>query len=194
MKIGLDFDGVVSDCGQLKSDGAKLIYGIDIPPEKFKKELVVDTGILTADQYRHLQRQIYDNPKIGLTMLPVDGALEFVPRLQQEGHDLMVVTSRGESESWIAREWMRQKDLELKLVAVGGGVSKTEACRGLDVYIDDDLDKLEPLVGVVPGRFLFSWGYNQHIEVSPAIAQRVRSWEHFYQEVSRLNGKSYCVR
>jgi uncharacterized HAD superfamily protein len=190
MRIGLDFDGVISDCGRLKSQGAKILYGVEIPPEKFKKELVVDTGILTLEQYRHLQKQIYGTREIGLTMLPVGGVLEFVPKLQQEGYDLMVVTSRDEAESEIAREWMKQKNIELKLVGVSGGVSKTDACRGLDVYIDDDLDKLEPLVGVVPNRFLFSWGYNQHIEVPPTIAQRIQSWEHFYQEVSKLNEKS----
>ena len=156
MRIGLDFDGVISDCGQLKSDGAKLLYGVKISPEKFKKELVVGTGILTLEQYRHLQKQIYGTREIGLTMLPVDGVLEFVPKLQQEGYDLMVVTSRGESGSEIAREWMKLKSLDLHLVGVSGGVSKADACKGLDVYIDDDLDKLEPLVDFVPHRYLFS--------------------------------------
>jgi len=189
MRIGLDFDGVISDCGRLKCQGAKMLYGVEISPERFKKELVVDTGILTLEQYRHLQKQIYSNREIGLTMLPVEGVFEFLPKLQQEGYDLMIVTSRGEKESEIAREWMKQKNISVKLVGVGGGVSKTDACRGLDVYIDDDLDKLEPLVGVVPNRFLFSWGYNQHIEVPQILAKRVESWERFYQEVSRLNGK-----
>ena len=127
MRIGLDFDGVISDCGQLKSDGAKLLYGIEIPPEKFKKELVVDKGILTLEQYRHLQKQIYGTREIGLTMLPVNGVLELVPKLQQEGYDLMIVTSRGEPESEIAREWMELKGLELHLVGVGGGVVEGSA-------------------------------------------------------------------
>lgn len=189
MKIGLDFDGVLSDCGQLKSDGAKLLYGVEIPPEKFKKELVVDTGILTLEQYRNLQKKVYENRENGLTMLPVKGVLEFVPKLQQEGYDLIVVTSREEIGSEIAREWMRLKGLELYLVGIGGGVSKTEACKGLDVYIDDDLDKLEPLVDSVPNRYLFSWGYNKHIQIPQSVAKRIESWRQFYEEVSSLNGK-----
>ena len=139
MRIGLDFDGVISDCGQLKSYGAKLLYGVEIPPEKFKKELVVDTGVLTLERYRHLQKQIYGTREIGLTMLPVNGVLELVPKFQQEGYDLMVVTSRGEPESEIAREWMKSKSLDLHLVGVGGGVSKADTCKGLDVYIFDYL-------------------------------------------------------
>lgn len=188
MKIGLDFDGVISDCGQLKSDGAKFLYGVEIPPERFKKELVVDGGILTLEQYRNLQKQIYGNRDIGLTMLPVEGVLEFLPRLQQESYEMSIVTSRGVPESEIAREWMRLQGLKLELIGVGGGVSKVNACKGLDVYIDDDLDKLKPLVDSVPHRYLFSWGYNSHIQVHQSIAKRINSWQHFYEEVSSLNG------
>ena len=190
MRIGLDFDGVISDCGQLKSEGTKLLYGIEIPPEKFKKELLVNTGILTAQQYKAVQMQVYGNREIGLKMLPVDGVLEFLPRLQREGYDLMIVTSRGKSESEIAREWMRLKGLEVHLVGVGGGVNKADACKGLDAYIDDDLDKLEPLVDSVPYRYLFSWGYNQHIQVPESVAKRIESWQHFYKEITFLNKHS----
>jgi len=188
MKIGLDFDGVISDCGRLKSHGAKLIYGVEIPPERFKKELVVDAGILTLGQYRHLQKQIYETRGIGLSMFPVDGVLEFVPRLQQEGYGLIIVTSRGNPGSEIAREWMRNHGLDVQLISSGIGRSKADACRGLDVYIDDNLNKLEPLIDVVPHRYLFSWEYNQHIEIPAGMAQRVNSWHHFYEEVRRLNG------
>ena len=188
MRIGLDFDGVISNGGQLKSDGAKLLYGVEIPPERFKKEVVVGEGILTLGQYRHLQEQIYDTREIGLTrLLPVDGVLEFVPKLQQEGYDLLVVTSRGERGSEIAQEWMKQKGLDLHLVGVGGGVSKADACKGLDVYVDDDLDKLKLLVGSVPHRYLFSWDYNRHVRVPQEIAKRIESWQHFYNEISSLN-------
>lgn len=187
MKIGLDFDGVISNCGQLKSDGARLLYGVEIPPERFKTELVVEAGILTLEQYRNLQRQIYENSEIGLTMLPVEGIFEYIPKLKQDRHDLIVIASRNQSSYNIAKEWMKRQNLSLNFVGVGGGVKKTEACRGLDVYIDDDLDKLEPLVDIVPHRFLFSWGYNQHIQAPKEVAKRVSSWKQFYEEIAKLN-------
>jgi len=187
MKIGLDFDGVITDCGQLKSDAAKLLYGVEIPPERFKKELVVDRGILTLKQYEHLLKQIYETREIGSTMLPVDGVLEFVPKLQQKGYDLIVITSRGKLGSEIAREWMKSRSLNLHLIGVGRGISKADACKKLDVYIDDDLDKLESLVDVVPHRYLFSWDYNRHIQVPKEVAKRIESWQHFYDEVLSLN-------
>jgi len=49
MKIGLDFDGVISDCGKLKSDGAKKLYGFDIPSAKFKsRKLSMDRGYISG--------------------------------------------------------------------------------------------------------------------------------------------------
>ena len=161
-----------------------MLYGVDIPPERFKTELVVGAGILTKEQYRNLQQQIYGTREMGLKMQPVEGVLEYLPRLQQEGHDVLSITSRYNRDAEIAREWLSLQKLSLPLIAVGRDVSKAEACRGLDVYIDDDWDKLELLVGVVPRLFLFSWGYNQHLTVPPTSAQRVESWREFYQKIS----------
>ncbi len=185
MKIGLDFDGVISDCGKLKSDAAKKIYGLDIPPEKFKKEIVIGEGHLTAEQYRNLQKIIYGTREVGFLMEPVVGMLESVPQLLALGHKFLIVTSRGEVELEIAKEWSVKKGLALDFIGVGYGVSKASACAGLNVYIDDDLEKLEPLVGIVPHRFLFSWGYNSHIDEG-SIAKRVGSWQELCKTIESL--------
>ncbi len=187
MKIGLDFDGVISDCGKLKSDAAKKLHGLDIPPEKFKKEIVIGEGHLTAEQYRNLQKIIYGTREMGFLMEPVDGVLEYIPRLLAEGHTILIVTSRGETELEIAKEWGVRHGLTLDFVGVGYGKNKIAATAGLDVYIDDDFDKLEPLIDTVPYRFLFSWGYNQHAEVG-TVARRVASWREFYAVIESLKG------
>jgi len=185
MKIGLDFDGVISDCGKLKSDGARKLYGVDIPSAKFKKEIVVGEKHLTAEQYRELQKIIYGTREIGFLMELVDGVIEFLPRLIADGHTVLVVTSRGEVELEIAKEWSVRQGLQLNFVGVGYGNSKADAANGLDFYVDDDLDKLEPLIGIVPHRFLFSWGYNAHVDVGN-VAKRVSSWKELYSIVTML--------
>ncbi len=195
MRIGLDFDGVISDCSKLKSYAANLLYGVDIPPAQFKKEIVVDGGLLTKDQYRALQKTIYGTRELGLLMEPVDGVLHYLPRLAAEGHEMLIVTSRGEVELEIAREWTVSKGLALHFVGVGYGNSKANAAAGLDMYVDDDLDKLEPLVRVVPHRYLFSWGYNQHVDVG-SVAKRIAAWEELYgiiREVS-MKPRYYTVK
>lgn len=184
MKIGLDFDGVISDCGKLKSDVTKELYGLDIPPEKFKKEIVIGEGYLTSNQYRDLQNIIYKTREFGFLMKPVAGVLESIPYLLALEHTLLIVTSRGEIELEIAKEWSFNQGLTLDFIGVGYGVSKANACKGLDIYIDDDFEKLEPLVGIVPHRFLFSWGYNSHIEVG-TVANRISSWEEFCKTIEK---------
>ncbi|MEK6928547.1 MAG: hypothetical protein AABW65_01155 [Nanoarchaeota archaeon] len=186
MKIGLDFDGVITDCGKLKSLGAKRLYNLDIQPEIFKTELVVGSGILTHSQYRFLQNQIYET-ELGMQMEIVPGAREYIEQLKKDSNKLYIITSRGKEACDIAQSWMNQNNIILPMHSVGGGISKKKACKGLDVYIDDDYDKLEPLVGVVPNRFLFSWGYNQYINTNEDIAKRVSSWKDFYEKIQGLN-------
>jgi hypothetical protein len=81
MKIGLDFDGVIFDCGKLKSDVARKIYGKEIPPALFKKEFVIGNGLLTASEYRELQKLIYGTREYGLLAEPVAGVLYYLPKL-----------------------------------------------------------------------------------------------------------------
>lgn len=185
MKIGLDFDGVISNCGKLKSDGAKKLYEVDIPPAKFKKGIVVGEKLLTAGQYRELQKIIYGTREFGFLMEPVDGVLHYLPRLVADGHTVLTITSRGEVGLEIPKEWSTRQGLQLDFVGVGYNNSKAGAAAGLDVYVDDDLDKLEPLVGIVPHRFLFSWGYNAHVDVG-TIANRVASWGELYRAIQVL--------
>lgn len=183
MRIGLDFDGVISDCGQLKSMGAARLYGVTIPPEKFKKEIVLGEKWLTPEQYRELQSNIYGTPELGLLMDPVPGMIEYLPLLISDGHQVTIITSRANTELSIARTWSVRQGLALTFIGVGYGNSKAEAARGLDVFVDDDLDKLVPLVPVVPHRFLFEWGYNQHVLVGQT-ARRIKSWAELYRWVS----------
>lgn len=183
MKIGLDFDGVISDCGQLKSNAAKMLYGLDIPACDFKKESIIGGGHMTAAQYAAFQDIIYRTRDAAHFMHPVDGMAESIRRLADDGHTLTVVTSRDGEGLEIAKQWSAEQGLSLDFIGVGHGVSKAGACAGLDAFVDDDLDKLEQLVGVVPRRFLFSWGYNKHL-AEEATAKRVGSWQEFCEEIA----------
>jgi len=187
MRIGLDFDGVITDCGKLKKEGAMRLFGITIPEEKFKKEIVIAENLLTEDQYRSLQKEIYDNPNIGLLAESVEGMKEYVQTLQEKGHTLTIITSRSAESLEVAKEWLKIKNIELPIVGVGQEKTKENACRNLqlDIFVDDDLDKLQPLIDCVPHLFLFSWGYNLHIDPG-SIATRVLSWSDLYKKITTL--------
>ncbi len=185
MKVGLDFDGVIIDVGKLKSESARRLYGIYIPPERFKKDIVVGSGILTLGQYKYLQKQIYDSNGFGLKMEPVKDVLEIIPNLQVQGFDLKIISSRIGNGIDIAKKWIEKYNLNIPIIGAGWENNKAIFCKGLDVYIDDDLDKLEPLIDIVRYRFLFSWGYNKDVELDN-IAHRIESWQHFYDELHKL--------
>lgn len=191
MKIGLDFDGVIADCGRLKSEAALELYGVNIAPEYFKKELILSQRLLTLEQYRELQEQIYGTRKLGLQLAPVPGVFEYIEVIEKQ-HEVRIITSRGKDETLIAQEWLaiQHPNFAIEFTSVGYGNSKAEALTGFDIFVDDDLDKIEPVVDIVPHRFLFSWGYNRHIAEGD-IAQRVNSWADLYSQIKEIEGKSY---
>jgi hypothetical protein len=179
MKIGLDFDGVIIDCGNLKMVGAIELFGIYIPEEKFKKEIVIGENLLTVEQYRELQEYIYENPDVGLKMKPVEGALEYLPRLINDGHQVKIITSRIGKSLEVAKQWSSNQVLKLDIIGVNYGESKAQAAVGLDLFVDDGLDKLNELIGIVPRLYMFTWGYNDHIDAGKKI-QRLASWKQLY--------------
>jgi uncharacterized HAD superfamily protein len=188
MRIGLDFDGVIADCGRLKSETALRLYGVQIPPADFKKELVISRGLLTLEQYRAMQKLIYETVEAGMKAMPVPEALTYLKPLTKQ-HHVQIITSRTENGTEVARQWLALQDpgLEIEFTSVGPQNSKAEAVNGYDIYVDDDLDKIEPLVEVVPHRFLLSWGYNQHVQEG-SIAQRVGSWTDLYKRIAEIDG------
>lgn len=184
MKVGLDFDGVIADSQKLKSQIAKKIYGLNISPDIFKKEIVVkDKKILSHERYREIQKLTF-NREWGMSMEAVEGVSEYFKKLLAE-NNVKIITTRGKPESEIAVEWMVKNGLPIpEIIPVGYGVEKTEACKGLDVYVDDDFDKLHPLAGIVQYRLLFSWLYNEGVSEEGII--RIMSWKELYDFVKKL--------
>ncbi len=185
MRIGLDFDGVIADFGTLKADVAFELYGIRVPPQFCKHAAVVAHNYLSEEQYRTVQNIAYRTREIGLRMAPVEGALKFLPQLLDAGHSILVITSRDTEALAVANEWLTARGFELPLVGTGKTNSKATAATGLDVFADDDLIKLEPLVPVVAHRFLFSWAYNEDTPEGN-IAVRVKSWEELHHRIQAL--------
>tara|TARA_Y100000310_G_C20678459_1_gene814451 strand:- start:110 stop:673 length:564 start_codon:yes stop_codon:yes gene_type:complete len=183
MEIGLDFDGVIANNSKLKNYVAKDIYDIDIPSRLLKRKHILNSDILSFNQYRNLQFNVYYNKKYMNNMEPVDGSIDYMCKFIDEGHNLKVVTSRTGLGKTIAKEWMEERGLDLPVDGVGYRKSKAEYCSDLDFYIDDDLEKLVPLIDVVPNLSILNWDYNKDIFVDPSIIKRMNSWKEFYTEV-----------
>lgn len=188
LRIGLDFDGVIIDVVQSKVECASRYFGAVIPYGQFRRAKVVGSGVMTAADYESLMRLVYLDPKVGLAIPPVKGALDYLPRIIAAGHEVTIITSRDEEMVAIGRKWCRERGLELKFISVGYGDSKEKAAVGFHLYVDDDLHVLKPMSGAVQNLRLFSQAYNADEEV-PDFIQRVGSWADLYQLVCRLSAE-----
>lgn len=182
LRIGVDFDGVIADCTELKLEQARTLYRTEIPPHRAKEYMVVEDGIMTREEYRALMKIVCGTRDIGLRMAEVGDCIEHLSALRDNGHQLVMITSRDGDDLVIAKEWLAVRKMDLDIVSVGYGKDKVQAANGLDVYIDDDLIKLKPLVGLVPHLFLYSQAHNASHEIPPNI-RRVDSWEEFIRHL-----------
>lgn len=189
LNLGFDFDGVFTDCSKLKSYAARTLYNKEIPPEQCNWQHIVNGGILTAEQYRELQRQIYGERAFVSRTEAVPGAISYAQRFQQAGHNVKIVTARTDEWAYLAREWLLERGAHIPLTATRRR-DKTEACKGLDLFVDDDLDKLLPLIRTVKHLYLFSWPCNQNTPL-PREIQRVRSWYDIHTTIGVLSALGY---
>lgn len=183
MKIGIDFDDVLAHSHLLKPMVARALFGLNIQPDSFQKDLILSRGLLTEEQYRIVGKEVFSG-KYPIT--PVPDALVYIPVLIREGHLVRVITSRSSDQENLkpAKDWLKQHGLDLSVTGVGYGSSKAKACQGLDMFVDDDLEKLESVVGVVPHLLLFSWPHKTF--AVPKGVTQVRSWVEVYQYVNRV--------
>ncbi len=182
MRIGLDYDGVITDSRAQKHDLALARYGVDIPTPVFKWQHAVHGGLLTQAQYQDVQRTIHYDQDANRTGPFLPGLEAYLPRIIAM-HEVRIVTARDGDSLRYARDRLKCAGIDIPSTGVGHGRSKRDATRGLDVFVDDDLDKLEDLD--VPHRFLFTHEYNLHEELPEGIG-RVYSWEDLYQKIEKI--------
>lgn len=183
MRIGLDYDSVITDSRALKSAVAKERFGLDIPYQMFKWHTTVNGGLLTPEQYRDVQRTVHYGDEHNRATPEVPGSVDGIKRLIAQGHELQVVTGRDGDSATYARRWLHERSIEIPLTGVGDRKSKRPATTGFDVFIDDDLDKLEDLD--VAHRFLYTWEFNLHVQLPKGIS-RIYSWEDLYRKVNKI--------
>lgn len=186
LEIGADFDGVVIYTNSLKAQFITGWYGVKVALSQCRRKILVANGILTNSQYDRVRDEVVVTD-IGVFADSMPGALACITKLRQDGHRFdKIITLRREDGVKIARRWFEFRKFDINVLGVEFGSSdKKEAARGLDVFIDDDLENLKPLVGVVEHLYLFSHLHNKG-ENENGIAKRISSWEQFYGEIQIL--------
>lgn len=172
MRIGLDFDGVCVDSHPLKAVIARELFGVDIPSDFFQRKWVLESNLLTPEEYQRVGDVLFSRKH----QLPeVKNAVGSIKKLLASGQHCEIITSRSGVTLEPVHLWMETEGLALPVTGVGYGISKEMACRGLDVFVDDDVTKLTPLVGCVETLIHFRWSHNHH-ELLPNGIHQVDSW------------------
>ncbi len=178
MKIGLDFDGVIVDSPIWKPVISERLFGVR-PDLRFCSRASLNESGLSEAQYEAVKDELYSG---SYQFKPVDGAVHHIQALISNGCTLKVVTARTGVHLDRAAQLLELYGLPLSIEGVGYGVSKEAACLGLDVFVDDDVDKIIPLIGKVPHLCLFSWPFNESESV-PSGVVRVSSWWELYNHI-----------
>jgi uncharacterized HAD superfamily protein len=186
MKIGLDFDGVISDSTEVKLSLAKELFGVVLQPHQWRKDIVVGQSLLTPEQYNHIQELVYGSDEHGYKMTPIAGASESIRALLRGGHHLTIVTSRVLHKLEIAEAWARTHDIDIAIPFIGAGKNKSKApyLEGFDIFVDDSLEKLLNIVDVVKHSFLFDQPYNSGLVTPPNIS-RAHGWPDLMEKIQR---------
>jgi len=189
VRIGLDFDGVISNSIELKIRLLKEFYGWDVPPEAIRGKNLVENYFHSDEEYLRFGGTLYGREYAHL-LKPVEGALIYIPMLCAEGHEITVVSSRNAAQLEVAEELSSEWGLALEFIGVGYKVKKAEALARLkaELYADDDFHKLVPLQGVVRYLYLCTQAHNRNDDVG-SIAKRADDWPILYQEIQILNGQ-----
>jgi hypothetical protein len=141
--IALDYDGVIADTNQIKSDWIAENLGLDVPPWLCDRTECVP--IIGLENYNRMSPIVYGR-EASLRAQPVPGALEAVRALQRT-YRLIIVTARTTEQIQWTREWLRQQRVEDAfgdILSSSGGIAKAEIVRqiGAIALIEDDVRHL----------------------------------------------------
>lgn len=205
-RVGLDFDGFIADTHQAKADLIFEKFGVQIPVEKCRHNKLVlerDDGKL-LEYYRYVQKLIYEERYYSDLVKPMPGCLRRIRQLalerDSEGkrtYELYVLSSRSPEAARLAMFWLEGHgilELGVQFVGVGreGGKDRATRQRGLDMYFDDDLNKLVHIKASVepaPELYLFRQPHNQGI-IPPDGIQLVDSWANVCKRISDMRLKA----
>lgn len=186
MIIGLDFDGPIANDPELKQLILKQRFNIELPIADCRKSVLVPSYI-SLEQFSDFQNMVFADIEL-VGRLPVTRDAANAITLLRHDHEVRIITSRSEETGslQVAHEWLKRNHIEVDdLIGCGEGVSKADKAKGCDIFVDDDLRKLEQLVGIVPHLFLFSTEQNEDVTLVEGV-RRVRDWGDLFLQISRI--------
>ncbi|XKT75349.1 MAG: hypothetical protein ACJKSS_01000 [Patescibacteria group bacterium UBA2103] len=116
---------------------------------------------ITEEDYEAMKVVLYERPEYALNIPAIDGALDAIRTLSEEGHDVEIVTSRGPDgiPRKVVADWLLANMVDLPVRY--GVKDKTQVLHEYDFFVDDKKRQLAPEdLSLNTIRILFAHHYN----------------------------------
>jgi len=175
--VVLDYDGVIADTNQLKSEWIATTLGVNVPPSRCDRTQCVP-GIGLSN-YEKMSEYVYDR-KASLLAKPVPGSIRGIAQLSQQSR-LFIVTARTKERIKWAEEWLSQNGMADKFddIISSNGRAKGDLVSRLEAsaMVDDDERHLRGLEQYEFQKYHFApFMKKRYLHMPGADIVRVRNW------------------
>lgn len=173
MKLGFDFDGVITDPVELKSQWILKNLGVQVAPGQTTNKAC--KAIIGNDVYARMIRDIYAG-SLALTNKVRPEAISVFGSLLARGHSVSIITSRLNQEAVCARELIKMHGVPHNGFYNTEETPKDGICRelGIELFVDDGQRKLIELASIPGITLVFFNEFGE--EPAPGIVS-VASWQ-----------------
>lgn len=138
-RIAFDFDGVIADTNQIKSEWISRHLGLSVP--KWKCDLTNCISIIGEKHYKEMTIYLHRR-EMTIKTNPVNGSLRYILSLSQN-NQLYIITNRThERIEWI-KEWLENFNIASKIKNIYSSHNnfKLKIADALSIYalLDDDI-------------------------------------------------------
>jgi len=177
MKLGFDFDGVITNPFDLKRQWILDNIGIEVIPEQVSHN---KTAVIGKDAYERMTLDIYASD-LALKNTIRPEAIVVMASLKRRGNEIYVITARPNNQARYARQLLAMHNVPHDCFYNTEYGPKDKVCRnlGVDVFVDDSQSTLLEISVVPKIKLIFFNVFRE--EVAPGLIS-VSSWE----ELERL--------
>lgn len=114
---------------------------------------------------------------------PVPGALDGVRQLADDGHELVIITSKAVGWEWVAYHWLALHNVPAREVHVTSDKASVPVC---DIYLDDGPHNLKAYSEAHPEAWVVRYRQPWNFEIPSCWNDTVQSWPEFLALVDEL--------
>ena len=181
MNLGFDIDGVISNFTIQFVDIIQKKYGATLTDEDmYSYDVSLVLGI-TKDEVSDL---VNETLKSDLPLNPL--AKETLNMLNEEGHNIYILTARSDELIEHTLDWLKQKGIPYKDIFHLTTGQKNLVDVSIDLAVEDNLEEAIELTKKVKHVLLFDQPWNKTKNVKGLI-KRVYNWSEIYEEVQKVS-------